>query len=107
VASIMIVDAEHLSEMPEAFQQYVKDYFVEKPILGKRTYVAARFLHLCEWRHNAKGHAPSHCVDLSHYTKGLKIGQSLNDWIDKAIRAGRYIWELPGGFDSDNVVNVD
>lgn len=99
----MIVDADRLHETPKAFQQYVERYFCDDVLFGKRVFVAARFLNLT-WQHNRRGFAPRHMLELREFKEGLKPGQNLGDWIAKA---GKYVREYEGGFDSDSVVNMD
>ena len=105
MASVMIVDAERLAETPKAFRDYVERYFREDTCLGKRVFVAARFLDLDPWKHHGPGYAPCHSIHLAQFTDGLKKGQTLYDWMSKA--RGKHFWEFHGGYDSDNVTNVD
>lgn len=103
MASVMIVDAERLHETPVAFQQYIERYFREDKLLGKRVFVAARFLTLSRYQ---LGHAPRHSIEVDSFTEGLAKGQRLYDWMDKKGR-NVYFWEFEGGHDSDNVYHVD
>lgn len=95
MSSVIIVDAARLSETPEAFQQYVKEFFAPKTVLGKECLVASTVL---DWDYGhsttVKGSAPSHSLDLRRFTEGLKKDESLNDWIRKAD--GTYLWQFYG-----------
>lgn len=51
MASVMIVDAEQVKNAPRAFQRYVETYFREDTCLGKRVFVAMRYLHLDMYMH--------------------------------------------------------
>lgn len=89
--SVMIVSAEKLKDAPKAFQQYVREWFVQRTILGKRCFVAGIHSGTPRGGYNL-GNAPSHSVDLMGYTEGLPPGQKLRDWIDKA--EGKFLWTI-------------
>lgn len=105
MASIMIVDADRLHETPVAFQQYVETYFYQSNVLGKRVFIAARFLQLTISQRFRRGFAPSHMIELMQFTEGLAKGQDLGAWIRSVV--GILVWEFESGYDSDNVVNMD
>lgn len=95
----MLVDPELLSQAPEAFQQYVKEFFAKKKVLGREVFVASLTLSN-GYRYGfaaSKGTAPSHSVDLMRFKDGLKPGESLSDWIHKA--EGKFLWRFYGGND--------
>lgn len=89
--TIIIVSAEKLPKAPEAFKQYVWEWFSEMTILGQKCWVAAT--HICTpdmgYR---KGNAPRHSLELGRYQDGLKKGQGLNDWMREA--EGTYLWSI-------------
>jgi hypothetical protein len=88
----MLVDPELLSQAPEAFQQYVKEFFVEKQVLGRKVLVASTTI--TNGRYGGKGTAPSHSVDLMRFKDGLGKDESLHDWIRKA--EGKFLWQFYG-----------
>lgn len=101
MASVMIVDAEQLDNVPQAFRQYVERYFQKTTCLGKTVYVATRYLHLDLYK-SRSGFAPRHSLDLACFTEGLAKDETLGGWISKA--RGKLLWEFEGGYDSDSVV---
>ena len=94
--SVVLVDAEKLPETPVAFQQYVAEFFRKTKVLGKEVFIASMELSFYSSRSSGhrkgQGVAPSHSVDLMHFKEGLKGGQSLNDWMDKA--EGKFLWRF-------------
>jgi hypothetical protein len=92
MSGVMLVDPELLSETPEAFQQYVKEFFTKKKVLGREVLIASTTIS--NGHHGGKGIAPSHSVDLMRFKDGLKANESLNDWIRKA--EGKYLWQFYG-----------
>lgn len=88
----MLVDAALLPDTPPAFQQYVKEFFVEKKVLGQKVFTAA--LSLSNGFGVGHGVAPSHSLDLRRFRDGLPAGQDLSEWIGKA--EGRFLWRFYG-----------
>jgi hypothetical protein len=91
--SFMLVRADKLAETPQAFQDYVKDFFVLKNIFGMDCYVAIQTLSLEIWdgsghRNKTEGIAPSHNCDVQRYKDGLPEGKRLFEWIYEAKKAG-------------------
>lgn len=107
MATIIIVKKADLPKTPEAFQQYVKDYFLPRQVFGELCMVAqAHVIHPTSpngWRKGI-GLAPAHSVDLSVYTAGLK-GESLNGWMHK--NAGTLLEELHVSDSERNTYYVD
>ena len=91
---LMLARVEDLPKTPGAFQEYVKDWFKEKSVLGVPCVVAEGQLfvdfNFYERKGKSPGCAPSHSVDLASYKAGLPKGQSLNDWIRKS--EGAFVW---------------
>lgn len=105
MAEVMIVDAEQLSETPEAFQAYVDRYFVPGTMLGRRIFRACRKLYPGRGEGFGRGLAPQHSMELRTFTEGLPNGQELGEWIRK--HDGKCLWTFTGGHDSDDVVDDD
>ena len=83
--SFLIVRVEDIPKTPEAFQQYVRDWFKPQVVLGFVCMMAKTKTNLdhyekCE-RGRQPGIAPGHGVDTRSYALGLPGDQSLNDWI--------------------------
>lgn len=98
MSGVVLVDPEKLKETPEAFQEYVAEFFVEKKILGRTMLYACTVL---SWDHRYTGYgsrpqgvAPSHSVDLMRFKKGLAKDQNLNEWMSK--NQGQYLQTLYG-----------
>jgi hypothetical protein len=108
MASIIIVKKADLPKTPEAFQQYVKDYFLPRKVFGEPCMVAqAHVIHPTSpngWRKGI-GLAPAHSCELSVYTGGLKKGESVGDWIRK--NTGKLVEELYVTESSRNTYYVD
>ena len=88
MATIIVVPKKFLKTAPEAFRQYVADYFVPKKVLGIKCMVASSHV-ICPSRSGGseswgKGTAPRHNVDIRRYNEGLKKDQGLNDWMRQA-----------------------
>ena len=84
VSSVMIVRKDRLDDAPEAFQQYVTEYFIDQRVFGIDCLVAQ--CHCYHPRHGqhfrpGTGLAPSHSVELMRFKDGLKEGQDLNGWM--------------------------
>jgi hypothetical protein len=94
MSELMIVDPAILKDAPKAFQDYVKEFFKERELFGKKCFVAAR-LTSYDWRHE-KGIAPSHGVDLMRFKGGLPDGMDLNEWIRQQEKKKAGIWSLYG-----------
>lgn len=105
MAEVMLVDADRLPETPRAFQDYVATFFTPQIVLGKRVFVATRYLELTERMQLSRGRAPSHSIHLQRFRDGLRNTQDLGDWMRKA--EGKYLWTFEGGHDSDNVTHLD
>lgn len=87
MGSILIVRRIDLIHTPVGFQQYVRDHFKERELLGVPVYIASERLEWgCEdeeaWkRGRMRGIAPSASWCGSRYDAGLSVGQRLCDWI--------------------------
>ena len=96
MSGTMLVDPELLPQAPEAFQQYVAEFFTKKKVLGKDVFIASLSLRNV-YGSALKGTAPSHSVDLMRFKDGLKKDELLNDWMRKA--EGKFLWTFYGGND--------
>jgi hypothetical protein len=96
LAGILVVPAEHLKNTPQAFQQYVADYFEKKEVFGQICLVAFQALSVNHHR-KVQGVAPCHSVDLMDYEQGLE-GQSLSEWIRNEVKKGT-IWQFEKSWD--------
>lgn len=97
-AKLMIVSAASLKKTPVAFQEYVKKYFLERKILGRKCWVATTQLHSGRW---GDGIAPRHMSDLREFQSGLEKGTCLNDWIK--AHEGKLLWrfDCPSDYQPD------
>lgn len=87
-AHFVAVVASWLPQTPEAFQQYVKDYFAESVIFGQSCFVAFGAISAPVEKNERKaGVAPIHCADLSKYQEGLPEGKDVSDWIKERLRS--------------------
>jgi hypothetical protein len=96
LAGILVVPAEHLKNTPQAFQQYVADYFEKKEVFGKSCLVAFQALSVNHHR-KVPGVAPCHSVELMCYKEGLD-GRDLNEWIRSEVKNGA-IWQSEKSWD--------
>lgn len=87
--SVIFIRVEDIPKTPEAFQQYVRDWFRPRVILGFVCMAAT--LELEYPRNMGHGRAPSHSVDLSVYKAGLNE-VDLNRWIYD--NTGSLVWVL-------------
>ena len=86
-ASIMLVRAETLHTHPQAFQNYVNQYFDPKNIGGIEYYVAFLTLSLSNVPYQSPiGVARCHNCDVNVFEGGLPDGQRLSDWISAQLR---------------------
>ena len=96
MGSIMIARVADLPQTPAAFQEYVRDWFREREVLGVPCVVAEGRLHLDYGDYASKGRspgfAPSHGVDNRSYKTGLPDGKDLNDWM--RANEGKLVWTL-------------
>lgn len=89
-ATVLLVQASVLPDMPLAFQKYVEQYFAPKEVLGILAFHAFEALSLKQFDRGTplRGVAPSHRTELLHYKDGL-AGEHLSDWIARSIVEGR------------------
>lgn len=81
-ASIVFVKAETLRVHPQAFQDYINQYFELKNIGGVEYYFAFLVLSLSNLSYQApKGVARGHGCDIDLFKAGLPDNQRLSDWI--------------------------
>ncbi len=108
-ASFMLVKADKLLETPKAFQDYVKDHFLEKNVFGQQCFVAIRASNVKMYdcfgrKRSPQGTAPSHNIELSVYREGLPEGTSLSQWITKqAKRKKPLIFEFCSSWDDGHL----
>jgi len=91
MASHLIVDVDYVPTAPSGFQQYIEDYFVKKTVMGKEVYSATRYVNgynQYNFGRRSKGTAPSHSIDLMHYSKDMPDGISLCTWIRDRVTDG-------------------
>lgn len=96
MGSVMITRVADLPKTPAAFQEYVRDWFREREVLGVPCLVAEGRMHVTYDDYASKGRspgfAPSHSVDNRSYKTGLPEGQDLNDWM--RANEGTLVWTL-------------
>lgn len=81
-ARVMLVKAKTLRTQPQAFQDYINQYFELKNIGGVEYYFAFLILSLSNLSCKApKGVARGHGCDIDLFKAGLPDGQRLSDWI--------------------------
>ena len=94
MGSFMIARVADLANTPAAFQEYVRDWFRERDVLGVPCVTAEGRLHMNFDDYHTKGlhpgFAPVHGVDTASYKKGLPSGQDLNAWM--RANEGRLVW---------------
>lgn len=93
--SSIFVRIEDIPKTPEAFQQYVRDWFRPQVILGFVCMTAIQELSVDHTHYRrigtGLGKAPSHSVDLGVYQAGLH-GTNLCDWIYD--NTGSLVWVM-------------
>ena len=100
MTSVLIVDADFVPTAPLGFQRYIADWFVQKVVMGRQVYSAARLLYgYMEFGRVTKGRAPCHSVDLMPYSKDMPNGISLSTWIHEQVKDNKHMWEFYGGDD--------
>lgn len=87
-ASVLVVRQADLAMCPQAFRDYVGQYFAPKTLWGVEClYAVEAPIYHVNWGGRVhKGAAPCHRVDLSRFKGDLEPKQSLCDWIDQAIK---------------------
>lgn len=89
-ASIMLVRAGTLHTHPQAFQEYVNQYFELKDIGDIEYYVAFLTLGLSNVPYQSPiGVARCHNSDINIFDGGLPDGQRLSDWISTQLQDPR------------------
>lgn len=89
-ASIMLVRAGTLHTHPQAFQEYVNQYFELKDIGGIEYYVAFLTLGLSNVPYQSPiGVARRHSCDVNIFKGELPDGQRLSDWISTQLQDTR------------------
>ena len=99
-ASVLVVRQGDLATCPKAFRDYVEQYFAPKTLWGTECLYAVQALsyHVNFGWKVQKGAAPCHSVDISRFKSGLEPKQSLSQWIEQAVKAGKVI-RLSSGWD--------